>query len=327
MSSRHRLKPVAPLKSALPDVFLRKNKFEERILENKRKFLENAEKKVIDRLAREQEEFAILNCMCIGSGTDSVASTSETFGSRSDNFESRSKGIESNSDNFTLPFESTEKSSARGKLVNESVFPNRLKNQPNSENSCAVNKITQQNSKRNHFRRSKSDTTLTYMRTMAKTEWKKSLEVHKTEGLEKGNHNERQTDEKRVHRKPPLRPTLSLPEQNGLKKIEKTSAGIKMRAKSAPAQHTRVAFSGRDGRPMSLTPVIRQLGHVSINDQGPCSRPSTAVKSLRDLPRMAQVQLKNNVYFLSQHKIQQQNEMAKIRTRRAMSAKTPKYYN
>ena len=336
MSSRHRLKPVAPLKSALPDVFLRKNKFEERMLENKRKFLEKTEKKVIDRLAKEQEEFAILNCVCIGNGTDTIGSlerfgrTSNTVGSSSDNVESRSKGIECTSGNFGLTPENIEKSSVGGNLVDENIFRNcsithdikrneqSLKSQPNSERSCAVNNITQLKPKGNvHFRRSKSS--LTFMRMMSKSELEKTTQVQKTEkSSDKTIYNEQQINEKRAHRKPPLRPTLSLPAQNGL-----SLGGIKTRAKSAPAQRTRVSFSGRDGRPMSLTPVIRQFGHVSLNDA--CSKPDTAVKTLRDLPRTAQVQLRNSVYFLSQHKIQQQNEMAKIRTRRAMSAKTAKY--
>ena len=340
MSSRHRLKPVAPLKSALPDVFLRKNKFEERMLENKRKLLEKTEKKVIDRLAKEQEEFAILNCVCIGNGTDTIVSsdrfgrTSNTVGSSSDNFESRSKETECTSGNFGLTPKDIEKSSVGGKLVDGNIFGNcnitrdikrneqSLKSQPNSERSCAVNNITQLKPKGNvHFRRSKLDTSLTFMRIMSKSELEKTPQVQKTEkSSDKTICNEQQIDEKRALslRKPPLRPTLSLPAQNGL-----SLGGIKTRAKSAPAQRTRVSFSGRDGRPMSLTPVIRQFGHVSLNDA--CSRPDTAVKTLRDLPRTAQVQLRNSVYFLSQHKIQQQNEMAKIRTRRAMSAKTAKY--
>ncbi|CAB4010248.1 Hypothetical predicted protein [Paramuricea clavata] len=341
MSSHHRLKPVAPLKSALPDVFLRKNKFEERMLENKRKLLEKTEKKVIDRLAKEQEEFAILNCVCIGNGTDTIGSsetfgrTSNTVGSSSDNFESRSKGIECTSGNFGLTPKDIEKSSVGGKLVDENKFRNwsithdvkrneqSLKCRPNtsnSERSCAINNITKLKPKGNvHFRRSKSDTSLTFMRMMSKSELEKTPQVQKTEkSSDKTIYNEQQIDEKRALRKPPLRPTLSLPAQNGL-----SLGGIKTRAKSAPAQRTRVSFSGRDGRSMSLTPVIRQFGHVSLNDA--CSRPDTAVKTLRDLPRTAQVQLKNSVYFLSQHKIQQQNEMAKIRTRRAMSAKTAKY--
>jgi hypothetical protein len=310
------------------------------MLENKRKLLEKTEKKVIDRLAKEQEEFAILNCVCIGNGTDTIVSsdrfgrTSNTVGSSSDNFESRSKGTECTSGNFGLTPKDIEKSSVGGKLVDENIFRNcsithdikrneqSLKSQPNtnSERSCAVNNITQLKPKGNvHFRRSKSYTSLTFMRIMSKSELEKTTQVQKTEkSSDKTIYNEQQINEKRALRKPPLRPTLSLPAQNGL-----SLGGIKTRAKSAPAQRTRVSFSGRDGRPMSLTPVIRQFGHVSLNDA--CSRPDTAVKTLRDLPRTAQVQLRNSVYFLSQHKIQQQKEMAKIRTRRAMSAKTAKY--
>ena len=315
MSSRRRLKPVVPLKSALPDVFLRKNKFEERMLENKRKFLENAEKKVIDRLAREQEEFAILNCVCIGSGTEwtdtigskkTFANGSDTFGSSS---KDRSRGIRcaSASGNFAHTSGGTEQN-----LV--------------TENSCAVNKIKQLNPKSNNFRRSKSDTLLTYARIMDDLELEKTSEMKTlTErSSEKTIHN-KPTKAQRVVRKTSLRQTLSLPAQNELKKTEKNSEWTKKRAQSAPAQHTRVAFSGRDGRPMSFTPVMTQFSHVSVNGNDACSRPNTAVKTLRDLPKMAQVQLKSNVYFLSQHKIEQQNEMAKIRTRRAMSAKTLKY--
>ena len=321
MSSRQRLKPVTPLKSALPDVFLRKNKFEERMLENKRKFLENAEKKVIERLAREQEEFAILNCVSIGA--DTVERTSETFANRSETFRSssrsRSKSIEYPSDNFTYTSGNTQQSSVGEKLINEGIFSSR-------DSCCAVSKIKKATtSKRNNFRRSKSDTLLTYAPNTTDTELEKTREIKNTEQSSEKVIYEKQTKGEYVVLKPSLRPTLSLPAQNELKKAENVLEGRKKRVKSAPAHHTHVTFSGRDGRPMSFTPVIKQFGHVSMNGSNAYSRPNTAVKTLRDLPKMAQVQLKNNVYFLSQHKIEQQNEMTKIRTRRAMSAKTSKY--
>ena len=289
MSSRPRLKPVTPLKSALPDVFLRKNKFEERMLINKRKDLENAEKKVIDRLAREQEEFAILNCVCIRD----ACSTDEKG----------SKTLERDSDTFK-----TEKS---------------VKNESKREQLNTVNKFTQPKPNVKRFRRSKSDSSLMRMQSLPKSEIDEIVEV---KSLEKNSsqtiYYEQALNEGRIPWKSPFRQSSNLPAGKApTSKKEKELAGrIKTRATSAP---TRVAFSGRDGRPMSLTPVIRQFSQVSLNDA--FSRPNTAVKTLRDLPRTAQVQLRNNVYFLSQHKIQQQNEVTKLRTIRAMSAKTSKY--
>ena len=337
MSSRHRLKPVPPLKSALPDVFLRKNKFEERMLENKRKFLEKAEKKVLDRLAREQEEFAILNCVCIGNATDTIGSTLETIGNCLDNFGNvdGSKAIESTSNSFP---ESTEKNLVSGKLANKNVVRKfniaddiRRNEQSRTQKLCELNRDVQPNPKGNQFRRSKSDTSFSYMRNKlnqacSNSALEKIPEFQKTEeSCDDLTHKEPKKNEKRLLTKPNLRPKSSQPSETrlNLKKDKEVTGGINMRAKSAPAGRTRAAFSGRDGRAMSLTPVIKQFGQVSLN--GARSRPNTAVRTLRDLPRTAQVQLKNSVYFLSQHKIQQQNEMTKIRTRRAMSAKTPNY--
>lgn len=336
MSSRHRLKPVPPLKSALSDVFLRKNKFEERMLENKRKFLEKAEKKVLDRLAREQEEFAILNCVCIGNATDTVGSTSETIGNCLDNFGNvdGSKAIECTSNYFNVSSKSTEKSLVTGKLANKNPLQKfnlaediRRNEQSKTQKLCELNKDVRLNPKGSQFKRSKSDTSLTYMRNKSNSALEKIPEFQKMEeSCGDLTHEELpKTNEKRVLMKPNLRPKSSQPSGSrlNLKKDKGNTGGINTRAKSAPAERRRAAFSGRDGRAMSLTPVIKQFGQVSLN--GTRSRPNTAVRTLRDLPKTAQVQLKNSVYFLSQHKIQQQNEMTKIRTKRAMSAKTPKY--
>ena len=338
MSSRQRLKPVAPLKSALPDVFLRKNKFEERMLENKRKFLEKAEKKVMDRLAREQEEFAILNCVCIGNEADTSGSISETIGNCQDNFGNVDRSKEeytSNYFNLSSVLETREKSLVSKKVANKNILQKyNLSNdierneQPENHSLRAYNCDVQPNPKGNHdFRRSKSDTSLTYMRNTSKSALEKIPEFQKVEKSCAGdltNKEQPKTKEKRVLMKTTLTSKSSHRSGGGLnlKKYKEITGGVKTRAKSAPTKRTRATFSGRDGRAMSLTPVVKQFAQVSLNSAR--SRPHTAVRTLRDLPRTAQVQLKDSVYFLSQHKIEQQNEMTKIRTRRAMSAKTPK---
>ena len=308
MTSRQRLKPVSPLKSALPDVFLRKNKFEERMLQNKQKFLEKAERKVIDRLAREQEEFAILNCVCIGSGAETFGGVSNSFGEGKETLLSDERTVDKNPSQYTGPANSNKEGDQSFKYRNNG-----------EEDSAGEIKIRH---KRNGFRRSKSDSAL---RKMSRTDLQKSPATQNIEARSNkdGNCGKLKSNENQNFCKPPLRSAISLPAGSGLglKEADENSSGMKIRAKSAPAKRARVAFSGRDGRQMSLTPVIRQFSQVSLNDACSTSfRPNTAVKTIRDLPRVAQVQLKSSVYFLSQHKIKQQNEMTKIRTRRAMSA-------
>ena len=344
MSSRHRLKPSAPLRSALPDVFLRKNKFEERMLENKRNFLEKIERKVIDRLAREQEEFAILNCVCIGNDSDTFECYSDTFENHLEPSEGNSDTLSSSSKevHFSKEISDFENNMCNGltksgntsqngydaySIIERARFPEKRRH---SEGFTPVKKINRPNAHSGNFKRSNSDSSLLdYSRKMSKKRLENIPEVKKVEEnrstVRSIYSEDQETNEKCSFSGPPLRPSLSLPEGTRLasfRNAKGNSNAIKTRAKSAPPERTRFSFSGRDGRKMSLTPVIKQFSDVSLNNA--CSRPYTAgVKVIRDLPKTTQVELKNSVHFLSQHMIRQQNEISKIRTRRAlMSAKT-----
>ena len=296
MTSR-RLKESAPLRSALPDVFLRKNIFEERLLHRKRKFLEKAERKVIDRLAREQEEFAILNCVHFGNhnGSDSLGT-----------------GIYRDNDDASLSKDRNQ--NASGKSVE-------------TLNLTRFEKFTISNGHSPRFERSESKTLCSNghgrlpgnFMTDIPNENEQCLNGEQT-GFSKKNSECKRTV---------LGPRLSLPTRIESKGLDWKSGADRIRAKSAPVRRTEVTFSGKDGRSMSLTPVVRQFRNISLNDAfHSTSRTKSSgsqtcfIKTVSDLPKAAQVQLKSSVYFLSEHKIKQQAEMAKIRTKRALSART-----
>lgn len=221
MSFNKRLISTFPLRSALPDVYLRKNKFEERLLQKRKKSLEIVQKKIIDRLAREQEEYAMFSCL-------------------------------------SMRAESTCRTEESTNIIGNPEVKKKLK-------------------------RSTSDTVL---QTLSP------------------------------------RPTSSCIQDKVNRSKESQNVNVtnrrKERAKSS--SRVRVTFSGRDGRPMTLTPIMEAFGKLSLNTNGH-TRLISAGKQIRNLPRSAQTQLRNTVYFLSQHKIQQNYEVTKIREARAKLAR------